>query len=201
VKVAIYASADEDGRYPEDELVELRDWCTDAGHTVVAEYVDRAGGRNGARKRMRFAAMFDAAYHGEFDMVLVWALDRIGRMSMAMTVGYLHRLATAGVAFHSRTEPALSTDNEIIRATVQAVIASLAEADLQRISTKLARVRARGTRVGRPALPETVQAQIVALAGGTPPPSNYAIAKQLKLTPHTVRKYRLAAAMRMAQPR
>ena len=40
--------------------------------------------------------------------------------------GHLQRLASNGVGFHSYTEPMLSTDNEMVRDIVLAVMASLA---------------------------------------------------------------------------
>jgi hypothetical protein len=46
---------------------------------------------------------------------------------MVPTIGHLQRLAAAGVSFHSYTEPMLSTDNEMIRDIVLAVMASLAK--------------------------------------------------------------------------
>jgi DNA invertase Pin-like site-specific DNA recombinase len=103
--------------------------------------------------------------------VEVWALDRLTREGMVATVGYLQRLAAAGVAFHSYSEPALC-DNEMVRDIVLAVMASLARAKRARISERtkagLARVRARGTRLGRPALSDTVRVRIAELVTARP---------------------------------
>lgn len=69
------------------------------------------------------------------------------------TIMHLQRLAAAGVALHSYTEPLLSTDNEMIRDIVLAVMASLAKMERQKISertkTGLERARAKGKRLGR----------------------------------------------------
>ena len=94
-----------------------------AGHDIAAEYVDHASGGKGTDKRPRFAAMLDDAHRRKFDLVLVWALDRLTREGMVATVGYLQRLAAAGVAFHSYSEPALCSDNEMVRDIVLAVMA------------------------------------------------------------------------------
>jgi DNA invertase Pin-like site-specific DNA recombinase len=68
-------------------------------------------------------------------------------------IGHLQRLAAAGVAFHSYTEPLLSTDNEMVRDIVLAVMASLAKMERQKISERtkagLERARANGKRLGR----------------------------------------------------
>jgi DNA invertase Pin-like site-specific DNA recombinase len=72
---------------------------------------------------------------------------------MVPTIGHLQRLASYGVAFHSYTEPMLSTDNELVRDIVLAVMASLAKVERQKISERtkagLERARANGKRLGR----------------------------------------------------
>jgi len=94
-------------------------------------YQDRLAGGLGfgasKEKRSEFARMFEDARKWRFDIVLCWALDRFSREGMMPTIGYLQRLAAAGVGFHSYTEPKLSTDNEMIRDIVLAVMASLAK--------------------------------------------------------------------------
>src|SRR5882762_5840142 len=162
MRVAIYArvSTEDRGQDPENQLAQLRAWCTSAGHDVAAEYVDHASGSKSEHKRARFAAMLDDAHRRKFDLVLVWALDRLTREGMVATVGYLQRLAAAGVAFHSYSEPALCSDNEMVRDIVLAVMASLAKVERQRISDRtkagLARVRASGKALGRPMLADAV---------------------------------------------
>jgi len=134
-----------------------------------------------ADKRPRFAAMLDAAHRRQFDIVLCWALDRLSREGMVPTIGHLQRLAAAGVVFHSYTEPMLSKDNDMVHDIVLAVMASLAKVERQRISERtkagLARVRAKGTRLGRPAIDARLQANIGVLAREQPALTAYAIAK------------------------
>src|SRR5437763_11223758 len=163
-RVAIYARVSTEGRGQDtdNQLAQLRAWCSAAGHEIACEYVDHASGKS-ADKRPEFARMFADAHKRQFDAVLVWALDRLTREGMVATVGYLQRLAAAGVAFHSYSEPALCSDNELVRDIVLAVMAALAKAERERISARtkagLARVRAKGTRMGRPALNPTVRAR------------------------------------------
>ena len=155
MRVAIYArvSTDDRGQDPENQLAQLRAWCAATDHVIVAEYVDHVSGGKGADKRSQFAAMLDAAHKRQFDLLLVWALDRLSREGMVPTILHLQRLAAAGVAFHSYTEPLLSTDNEVVRDIVLAVMASLAKMERQKISERtkagLERAKARGKRLGR----------------------------------------------------
>ena len=193
-RIAIYARVSKDeGQDAENQLAQLRAWCAATGHEIAAEYVDHASGSKGADKRPKFAAMLDAAHRRQFDLLLVWALDRLTREGMVATVGYLQRLAAAGVAFHSYSEPALCSDNEMVRDIVLAVMAALAKAERQRISERtkagLARVKAKGTRLGRPALADAVQARIVALRAADPDITPYALAKAIGCDPKTAGKY------------
>ncbi len=155
MRVAIYArvSTDDRSQDPENQLGQLRDWCVAADHQIVAEFVDHASGGKGADKRPQFSAMLDAAHRRQFDLLSVWALDRLSREGMVPTIGHLQRLAAAGVGLHSYTEPLLSTDNEMIRDIVLAVMASLAKIERQKVSERtkagLERARAKGKRLGR----------------------------------------------------
>ena len=49
--VAIYArvSTDDKGQDPENQLRQLRAWCSSVGHAIVREYVDHCSGGKGAQ--------------------------------------------------------------------------------------------------------------------------------------------------------
>ena len=87
MRVAIYArvSTEDRGQDPENQLAQLRAWCAAAGHTIFAEFVDHASGGKGADKRTQFAAMLAAAHQRQFDVLLVWALDRFGTQRGTVT--------------------------------------------------------------------------------------------------------------------
>lgn len=193
MRVAIYArvSTDNKGQNPENQLRELRAWCAHAGHSIVREYIDFESGRKGADKRKQFAALFNDAAKRRFDCVLFWALDRFSREGMAQTIAHLQRLNSYGVKFQSYTEPHLSTDNELVRNVLLALLSSLAKVEAQKISERtkagVARARAKGTKIGRPRLGIELRQKIVqrAAKGDTP----YSIAKALGIDKHTAAKY------------
>jgi DNA invertase Pin-like site-specific DNA recombinase len=193
MRLAIYArvSRDDKGQDPENQLRELRAWCDTAGHTVVHEYIDHESGRKDAQGRKQFARLFEDAHKRKFDCILFWALDRFTREGMVPTVMHLQRLAGCGVSFHSYTEPHLSTDNELLRNILLAVMSSLAKVESQKIGERtragMARARAQGKRIGRPALAPAVQQRIAKQLGKGL--SAYAVAKQLGIDAHTVAKY------------
>ncbi len=193
MRVAIYGrvSTDDEGQDPENQLRELRTWCANSGHTIVGEYVEYESGRKGADKRKQFAALFDDAAKRKFDCVLFWALDRFSREGMAQTIVHLQRLTSYGVSFHSYTEPHLTTDNELVRNILLALLSSLAKVEAQKISERtkagMSRAKAKGGRIGRPKLGIELRQKIAerAAKGET----TYAIAKALRIDRHTAAKY------------
>jgi DNA invertase Pin-like site-specific DNA recombinase len=166
MRVAIYArvSTDDKGQDPENQLLELREWCSRSGHEVVKEYVEHVSGKHGMEKRPAFAELFKDAHRRKFDLVVSWALDRFSREGTKETVLHLERLNSYGVAFHSYTEPLLSTDNEMVRSIVLAVMSALAKQEAikrsERTKAGLARVRAKGKHIGRPAIDTEMRDQI-----------------------------------------
>jgi DNA invertase Pin-like site-specific DNA recombinase len=193
MRIAIYArvSTDDKGQDTENQLRQLRQWCADNGYTIVQEYIDHESGRKNGKERKQFAQLFEDAHKRKFDCVLFWALDRFTREGMTPTIGYLQRLASYGVTFHSYTEAHLSTDNELVGNILLAVMSSLAKVESQKIGERtragMARARAQGKHIGRPALDPALQRKIAKqLAAGL---SAYAVAKQLGIDPHTVAKY------------
>ena len=155
-RVAIYArvSTDNKGQDPENQLRQLRTWCERMEYHLVREYAEHESGGKSTDYRKQLAQMFTDASRREFDLLLVWSLDRFSREGMAVTVAHLQRLANHGVGFHSYTEEHLSTDNELVRNILLATLASLAKLEREKISQRtkagLERARAKGKRIGRP---------------------------------------------------
>src|SRR5262245_27957106 len=158
MRVAIYArvSTDDKGQDPENQLTQLREWCASSGHTIINEYTDYQTGKTD--KREQFNLLFQDAHRRQFDLVVFWALDRFSREGMVPTILHLQRLASCGVGFHSFTEPHLATDSELVRNILLALLASLAKVEAQKISERtkagMARAKAKGKRIGRPAISE-----------------------------------------------
>jgi DNA invertase Pin-like site-specific DNA recombinase len=199
MRVAIYCrvSTTDKGQDPQNQLLQLRDWCRHAGHEIVGEYVDHVSGRKGAGKRKQFDALFADASKRKFDIVLVWALDRFSREGMRMTVRYLEMLNEYGAGFHSYQEPLLSTDNEMIRDIILAVMAALAKQESIKIGDRtkagLARVAKQGHFPGRPKIEDSEKQakqyrkarDMLAAGAGT-----REVARECKMGPVTVRRIR-----------
>jgi DNA invertase Pin-like site-specific DNA recombinase len=190
-RVAIYARVSTDDRRqdPENQLRQLRGWCARMGHPVVREYVEHENGGKGIEYRKQLAAMFADAARREFDLLLVWSLDRFSREGMAATIAHLQRLASHGVAFRSYTEEHLSTENELVRNVLLAVLASLAKLEREKISQRtkagLERARVKGKVLGRPKFSDG-EKLVMALESGE---SWHAVSTATKIPYSTVKKH------------
>ena len=179
------------GKTPaESHLQQLREWCRRLGHPVVREYVEHENGGKGVEYRKPLDAMFAGARR-EFDLLLVWSLDRFSREGMAATIGHLQRLSSHGVSFHSFTEEHLSTDNELVRNILLATLASLAKLEREKISQRtkagLERARAMGRVLGRPKFGDGDREKLrAALEGGK---SWHAVSIETRIPYSTVKKH------------
>jgi DNA invertase Pin-like site-specific DNA recombinase len=91
-KAAIYARVSTDGQTTTNQLQELRATAERHGWTVVQEFVDRGvSGAKGLDKRPAFDALWKGVGRRDFDVVMVWAVDRLGR-SLQHLVEFLSEL-------------------------------------------------------------------------------------------------------------
>lgn len=140
-----------EGQDTENQLAELRVFAERSDWAVTAEYVDHATGKNGDRDQ--FKAMFADATRRKFDVVLVWALDRLTREGVAGTFAYIRQLLDHGVQFASYTEAHFRTTGPAGELMI-AIAAWIAEQERNRISDRtkagLATARRKGKALGRP---------------------------------------------------
>jgi DNA invertase Pin-like site-specific DNA recombinase len=136
----------------ERELMDLRAWCGQNRHQVVAQYVD--DDRDGSGRRPARARLMKDAARQQFDMVLVTSLDRFDVKGVGETALDIQRLLRHGVAFRSFTEDHLSTDDPQMQPVLLPVILSFAGLEEKKVSKRIKagmrRARAKGKRFGRP---------------------------------------------------
>ena len=153
MRAALYArvSTKDKGQDTENQLIVLREYCTRAGWEVVEEYIDRESAKNG--NRGAFKRLFEDASRRKFDVVVVWALDRLTREGVHQTFGYVEQLKGFGVSFESYTEPHFRTTGPAGELML-AVSAWIARQERQRLSERtiagLQRARKQGRVGGRP---------------------------------------------------
>ncbi|MCS7261052.1 MAG: recombinase family protein [Anaerolineae bacterium] len=186
MRAAIYARVSTDEQHPENQIAELRAWCAEHGHAVVAEYVEQESGAKAERAQFR-RMMADAARR-RFELLVFWSLDRLSREGVAQTIQHLARLEHYGVKFRAVRQPELDTTAPWGWVIV-ALMAALADIERQLIRERtragLARARALGKRIGRPPLSADTLRIAQAAAEGK---SQREIALLAGVSPSTVRR-------------
>lgn len=193
-RVAIYARVSTDKQDNENQLLQLREFAAKQGWQITREYTDYESGSKS--DRAEFQRMFADASRRKFDLVLFWALDRLSREGVYQTLQHLNRLESYGVCFRSFTEPYFDSCG-VFKDAVIAIMATLAKQERvkrsERTRAGLARVRAAGKALGRPArLNGQHRAEIARLrAQGL---SLRAIGRELGISEGSVRRLIAAAA-------
>ena len=137
------------GQHPEMQLAELREHALRRGWTVAGEFTDQISGSKDSRPALN--KLMAQAHRREFDVVLVWKLDRWGR-SLKHLVNSLAELDSLGVAFVSlRDNFDLTTPSGRLMFSIVGAMAEFERALIQeRVKAGIAHARVRGKRLGRP---------------------------------------------------
>ncbi len=152
IKTALYLRVSTDKQEFENQLEPLTAFAQQRGLEIVKVYRDTATGKN--IEREAFKQMLEDAHRHNFDVIVVWALDRLSREGMSRTIQLLEMLEHMGIAVISYSEPYLDTTNELARNILLAVVATLAKAEREKISERtkagLTRLKRSGKKLGRP---------------------------------------------------
>lgn len=151
LRAAIYArvSTNNGSQHPEMQLEELRQYAARRGFVVAAEYVDHMSGAKETRPSL--CQLMSDAQQRNFDLVLVWKLDRWGR-SFKHLVTSPEQLESLGVAFVSLRENLdLSTPSGRLMFHIIGAMAQFEKSLIQeRVKVGLKSARNKGQRLGRP---------------------------------------------------
>lgn len=151
MRAAIYARVSTLDQDPDNQLRELHEYCERRGWAII-EYVDR--GISGAKEsRPALDALVKDAKRRKFDVLVCWRLDRLGR-SLRHLIMLLDDLQAVGVPFVSLSEGIDATSPAgRLQLHVLGAIAEFERGRVQeRVRAGLARARAQGVRLGRPAV-------------------------------------------------
>ena len=147
-RASLYMRVSSLDQHPETQLHDLRQMAAQRGYEIVHEYIDRISGAK-ARRPGLDELMRDAR-HGRFDIVLVWASDRIAR-SVKHYLEVLDELNRLNVEFVSFREN-IDTAGPLGRAIV-VIIAAIAELErsliVERVRAGMRRARLEGRHIGR----------------------------------------------------
>lgn len=164
-RVAVYARVSTKDQTAENQLRDLREYCSRRHWTIADEFVD--AGISGAKlERPRLRDCMDFLGKQRPDVLLVWRFDRFAR-SLSHLVSTLENLKEMGIDFVSYQE---NVDTSTAQGRmVFGFMATLAEFERElikeRVLSGLRRAKEAGVALGRPHLPPDKVRAILSLRG------------------------------------
>jgi DNA invertase Pin-like site-specific DNA recombinase len=161
-RAALYVRVSTDAQTVENQIRELRQIAERRGWDVAEVYNDAgisgAKGRNG---RPGLDSMLNDASRRKFDVVMAWAIDRLGR-SLIDLLDTIQHLEACGVDLYL-DQQAIDTTTPMGRLVFQ-VTGAFAEFERtmirQRIKAGLKRAVAQGVKLGRPKIDRTTERKV-----------------------------------------
>jgi DNA invertase Pin-like site-specific DNA recombinase len=161
-RAALYVRVSTDTQTVENQIRELRQVAGRRGWDVVEVYSDAgisgAKGRNG---RPRLDSMLKDASRRRFDIVMAWAIDRLGR-SLSDLLDTIQHLEACGVDLYL-DQQAIDTTTPMGKLVFQ-VTGAFAEFERtmirQRVKAGLKRAVAQGVKLGRPKIDSATERKV-----------------------------------------
>jgi DNA invertase Pin-like site-specific DNA recombinase len=165
-RVAFYVRVSTSAQTTENQKFDLERVAAGRGWTIVSTFED--DGISGSRARCdrpALDALLKGAVRGEFDLIAVWSIDRLGR-SLQHLVETVNELRAVGVDLYVHQQ-AIDTSSPAGKLTFS-IFGALAEYERElireRVRCGIDRARRHGVKLGRPTnLNPAVRAAIVAL--------------------------------------
>jgi DNA invertase Pin-like site-specific DNA recombinase len=159
---ALYVRVSTDGQTIENQVRELRQIAERRGWEIVETYSDAGiSGAKGRDKRPGLDRMLNDAKRRKFDVVMAWAIDRLGR-SLIDLLGTIQELEAVGVDLFLEQQ-ALDTTTPAGKLMFQ-VCGAFGEFERsmirQRVKLGLKRAVAQGRRLGRPRIDRETERKI-----------------------------------------
>jgi DNA invertase Pin-like site-specific DNA recombinase len=147
-RAALYMRVSTVDQHPETQLHDLRGLAAQRGFEIVNEYTDKISGAKA--KRPGLDQLLADARRKKFDVVMVWAFDRMAR-SVRHFLEVLDELNHLEIEFVSFREN-IDTGGPLGRALV-VIIGAIAELErnliIERVRAGMRRARLEGRRIGR----------------------------------------------------
>jgi len=147
-RAVLYLRVSSPEQSPETQLLDLRQMAAQRGYEIVHQYVDKITGVKAKRPGLE-QLMADARRH-RFDVVMVWAFDRMAR-SVRHFLEVLDELNHLGIEFVSFRE-SVDTSGPLGRAMV-VIVGAIAELErnliVERVRAGMRRAKLDGRQIGR----------------------------------------------------
>ena len=147
-RAALYMRVSTVDQHPETQLLDLQQMAAQRGYEIVEQYTDRISGAKARRPGLD--KMMADARRGCFDVVLVWASDRIAR-SVKHFLEVLDELNRINIEFISFREQ-IDTGGPLGRAII-IIVGAVAELErnliIERVRAGMRRAKLEGRPIGR----------------------------------------------------
>ena len=151
-RIAIYTRVSTGGQTTANQLRELRAVAKRECHKIVAEFTDEGiSGAKGRDRRPGLNSLLDGVMRRDFDKVMAWSVDRLGR-SLPDLLTFMGELKAKGVDLYLHQQH-LDTATPAGKAMFQMLgVFSEFEREIirERVNSGLARAKAQGKTLGRP---------------------------------------------------
>lgn len=163
MKAAIYARVSTAGQNPENQIAELQLVAERMNWDICEIYLDRGvSGAKDRESRTAFNNLYKAAMRKEFDLVMAWSVDRLGR-SLQQLISFLSDIQSKNVELYLHQQ-GLDTTTPTGKAMFQlcGVFAEFERAIIrERVIAGLERARREGKILGRPKTNVSVEQKII----------------------------------------
>src|SRR6266516_211247 len=187
-KAALYLRVSTREQTTENQERELREVAGRMGCDIVQVYQDHGiSGAKGRDKRPQFDALLKAATRHEFEMIMAWSVDRLGR-SLQDLASFLTEIHALQIDLYLHQQ-GLDTRTPAGKAMFQmmGVFAEFERAMIQeRVRAGLVRARSEGKRLGRPPIAPELEKRIRKALATPGRPGVRVLAKQFGVDPGTV---------------
>lgn len=160
MRVAIYSRVSTNRQDIKNQLLELRKYCQRMNYEIFNEYSDI--GISGTKfDRPGLQLMLSHAFKREFDILLVWKLDRLGR-SMVDLINILDKLRSKNIDFVCLTQNIDTTTpaGKLMFHIIGAVAEFERDLIKERVKAGLIRAREDGIKLGRPPIENDIVERI-----------------------------------------
>ena len=154
-RCAIYSRCSTSDQTVENQIRELKEIAERKGLIVVSQYSDEAiSGSKGRDQRKGFDRLIKGAVRKDFDLILVWSVDRLGR-SLQDLVSFLNEIHSVDCDLYiHQTGIDTTTPSGKIMFQMCGVFAEFERSMIrERVMAGLDRARSQGKRLGRPPVP------------------------------------------------
>ena len=150
-KAAIWTRVSTEHQHEDNQLPAIESFCTHHGFTITKRYqLSDVSAFNGAHRDTLKSAL-DDAYRGEFEVLVVWAIDRVCREGIEELLKLIRELRQRHCSLVSIQEPWLNGSDattELLAAIAAWVAHQESVRRSERVKAALAKRRAAGKPMG-----------------------------------------------------